>query len=213
MHAVLQHEICAIFACHQTSNHANSYLPVCMLNLSTEEPCVISGLIEEEENVQNSEKRKRKRVSVHKMHIKRKTEGEYWTVDKELMNDDKFFFNIFVYLSIGLVSCWIKKNQSVITKEDTVFNEARWKCTWMYMNTTGNHSYCTYCYRCGPARHVQTRSISAKYSLQEFRTETDCTTSCRKRFKHGVNECIYKYSTKEYLSYRKRYLYETMNAG
>jgi hypothetical protein len=47
-----------------------------MLHLSTEELCVISILLEEEENIQNSEKRKRKRFSVHKMLNKRKTEGE-----------------------------------------------------------------------------------------------------------------------------------------
>jgi hypothetical protein len=40
--------------------------------------CVISVLLEEE-NIQNSEKRKLKRIYVHKMFNKRKTEGEYWT--------------------------------------------------------------------------------------------------------------------------------------
>jgi hypothetical protein len=43
-----------------------------MLHLSTEELCVISILLEEEENIQNSEKRKRKRFSVRKMLNKRK---------------------------------------------------------------------------------------------------------------------------------------------
>jgi hypothetical protein len=47
-----------------------------MLHLSTEEVCVMSILLEEEENIQNSEKRKRNRFSVHKMLNKRKTEGE-----------------------------------------------------------------------------------------------------------------------------------------
>jgi hypothetical protein len=48
-----------------------------MLRLSTEELCVIPILLEEEEeNIQNSEKLKRKRFSVHKMINKRKTEGE-----------------------------------------------------------------------------------------------------------------------------------------
>jgi hypothetical protein len=46
------------------------------VHLSTEELCVISILLEEEENIQNSEKRKPKRFSVHKMLDKRKTEGE-----------------------------------------------------------------------------------------------------------------------------------------
>jgi hypothetical protein len=47
-----------------------------MLHLSAEELCVISSLLEEEENMQNSEKRKRKRFSVHKMLDKRKPERE-----------------------------------------------------------------------------------------------------------------------------------------
>jgi hypothetical protein len=62
-----------------------------MLHQSTEELCVISVLLEEE-SIQNSEKRKRKRSSVHKMLNKWKTEGEYWTLYKELMDDEEKFF-------------------------------------------------------------------------------------------------------------------------
>jgi hypothetical protein len=47
-----------------------------VLHLSTEELCVISILLEEEENIQNSEKSKPKRFSDHKMLNKRKPEGE-----------------------------------------------------------------------------------------------------------------------------------------
>jgi hypothetical protein len=47
-----------------------------MLHLSTEELCDISISLEGE-NIQNSEKRKRKRFPVHKMLNKMKTEGEY----------------------------------------------------------------------------------------------------------------------------------------
>jgi hypothetical protein len=63
-----------------------------MLHLSTEELCVISILLEEEENIQSSEKRKRKRFSAHKILNKRKTEGEYWTLYKELMDDEEKLF-------------------------------------------------------------------------------------------------------------------------
>jgi hypothetical protein len=63
-----------------------------MLHLSTEESCVISILLEKEENIQNSEKRKRKRFSVHKMLNRRKTEGEYSTLHKELMDGEEKFF-------------------------------------------------------------------------------------------------------------------------
>jgi hypothetical protein len=48
-----------------------------MLHLSAEEFCVISILLEEEDNIQNNEKRKRKRFSVHKMLNKRKTESNF----------------------------------------------------------------------------------------------------------------------------------------
>jgi hypothetical protein len=48
-----------------------------MLYLSAEELCVIAILLEEEEEkIQNSEIRKRKRFSIHKMFDKRKVEGE-----------------------------------------------------------------------------------------------------------------------------------------
>jgi hypothetical protein len=73
-----------------------------MFHLSTEEFCVMSVLLEEEENIQNSEKRKRKRFPVHKMFNKRKTEGEYWTLYKELMDDEETFFSIFSFISISV---------------------------------------------------------------------------------------------------------------
>jgi hypothetical protein len=74
-----------------------------MLHLSTEELCVISVLLEEEENIQNSEKRKRKRFSAHKMLNRRKTEGEHWTLYKELMDGEEKFFH--------LLSCKSYKNE------------------------------------------------------------------------------------------------------
>jgi hypothetical protein len=37
--------------------------------------------------IQNSENRRRKRFSVHKMLNRRKAEGEHWTLYKELMDD------------------------------------------------------------------------------------------------------------------------------
>jgi hypothetical protein len=51
----------------------------------------------------------------------------------------------------------------VITTEDKAIKEAWWKGTWMCMdtmNTTETCSYWTYCFHYGPARHVQTRSVS-----------------------------------------------------
>jgi hypothetical protein len=55
-----------------------------MLRLYTEE-FVISVLLEGEENIQNVEKSKRKRFSVHKKFNKRKTEEDCWTL---LYKDD-----------------------------------------------------------------------------------------------------------------------------
>jgi hypothetical protein len=52
------------------------------------------------------------------------------------------------------------------------------------MNTTENSFILYVCFRCSPARHVQTRSLSHKHSLRESPTGTDRAESCRKRLKH-----------------------------
>jgi hypothetical protein len=41
----------------------------------------------------------------------RKREGEYWTLYKELMDDEEKFSKIFVYLNINLMSCWKKSKR------------------------------------------------------------------------------------------------------
>jgi hypothetical protein len=81
-----------------------------MFHLSTEELCVILVLLEEEENIHNSEKLKRKRFPVHKMLNKRKTEGEYWTLYKELMDDEETFLFSFFWVSLYRSSCKLYKN-------------------------------------------------------------------------------------------------------
>jgi hypothetical protein len=61
-----------------------------MLYLPTEELSVRSVSLEEEEgNIQNSEKRQRKRFAVHSMFSNMKTEGEHWTLYQELMGDEE----------------------------------------------------------------------------------------------------------------------------
>jgi hypothetical protein len=74
-----------------------------MLPLSTEELCVLSILLEEEEeeNIQNSEKRKRKRFSVHKMLNKRnqKENTGLYTENQWMM---KKSFSIFSFISISI---------------------------------------------------------------------------------------------------------------
>jgi hypothetical protein len=94
-----------------------------MFHLSTEELWVISVLLEEEENIQNSEKRKRKRFPVHKMLNKRKTGGEYWTLYKGVMDDEENSFQYF-RLSHYQFNELLEKFKVVITKKDTVFKEA-----------------------------------------------------------------------------------------
>jgi hypothetical protein len=152
-----------------------------MLHLSTEELCVISISLEEEENIQNSEKRKRKRFSVHEMLNKRKTEGEYWSLYKE-----KFFqyFRLSQYkfnellekIKVVITVNHTKMNTPVLIQ--SIFHCPRWKCTWMCMNTTENSFILYVCFHCCPARHVQTRTMSDK-----SHTETDRAESCRKRLK------------------------------
>jgi hypothetical protein len=86
-----------------------------MFHLSTEELCVISVLLEEEENIQNSEKRKRKHIPVHKMLNKRKTEGEYWTLYKQLMDDEeKFLFPFLGYRYIVHLVNYTKMDTHVL---------------------------------------------------------------------------------------------------
>jgi hypothetical protein len=53
-------------------------------------------LLVDEENIQNSEKSKCKPFSVHKMlNNKMKTEEDYWTLYKELLDDGEKLFRYF----------------------------------------------------------------------------------------------------------------------
>jgi hypothetical protein len=66
-------------------------------------------LLLEEEDLQNN--KRRKRFSVHKMLKRRKTEGEYWTIFKELIDGEENLFSIFTFIAIS-VQCAVGKNQS-----------------------------------------------------------------------------------------------------
>ena len=93
-----------------------------MLHLTTKDLCAIAILLEDEErNVQNNDKRKR--FSVHTMLKKRKIEGEYWTLYRELMDDEDKFFQYF-RLSQYQFNQLLHKIEVVITKQNTSFKEA-----------------------------------------------------------------------------------------
>jgi hypothetical protein len=111
-----------------------------------------------------------------------------------------------------IVCCW-EKSKAVITKEDKIFKEAWWKYTWMCMNMNETSSYCTYCFRCGPVRHVQTRNVIRQiFSPRIPHGEGPCRI-VQEAIEAWWYECIYKYRTKENLSCRQRYEYETIKAG
>ena len=57
-----------------------------MLHLTTKDLCSVAILLEDARNIQNNDEHKR--FSVHTMLKKRKIEGEYWTLYRELMDDE-----------------------------------------------------------------------------------------------------------------------------
>ena len=93
-----------------------------MLHLTTQDLCAISILLEdEEENMQNNYKRKY--FSVHKILKKSKTEGEYWTLYTEVMDDEEKFFQYF-RLSQYQFNELLQKIEVVISKRNSSFKEA-----------------------------------------------------------------------------------------
>jgi hypothetical protein len=93
----------------------------------------------------------------------------------------------------------------------------------MCMNTTETRSYCTYCFRNGPARHVQARSVSGSAlgcvwtrlrPVRTVRTASVAVRRCTLR-RSGPDKC----SLREFItepdrdaSCRKRLKYDDMNA-
>ena len=64
-------------------------------NLNECDLAVIALLLEEEEEHQSAGKMKRKRIWVHKLLKKRKTEGKYVTLYRELMDDEQIYHQYF----------------------------------------------------------------------------------------------------------------------
>lgn len=68
-------------------------------------------------------KKKQKRLWVHKMLQKRKTEGEYHTLYKELVDDERKFYQYF-RMSKYQFYYLLDKISTDIKKENTTFREA-----------------------------------------------------------------------------------------
>lgn len=78
-----------------------------------------SGLQPEESELRPKEKR----LWVHKALRKRKEEGEYWTLYKELEDDEVKFFQYF-RMSKSKFSCLLEKVEGDLLKKNTSFREA-----------------------------------------------------------------------------------------
>ncbi|KAK5649785.1 hypothetical protein RI129_000814 [Pyrocoelia pectoralis] len=76
---------------------------------------------EEENNIVN--KAKKRRYWVHPMIKKRKTEGEYYTLFKELMDDESKFY-IYYRMSIGEFHNLLSHIKDAISKPNSQFRES-----------------------------------------------------------------------------------------
>ncbi|CAG5016043.1 unnamed protein product [Parnassius apollo] len=90
-------------------------------HVSVEDLAIIALLLEEEDR--DKTKKRAKRMAVHPTLKKRKLEGEYWTLFKELIDDEEKFF-LYFRMSRFQFDILLKKIELLITKQDTVFKEA-----------------------------------------------------------------------------------------
>jgi hypothetical protein len=104
---------------------------------------------------------------------------QYFRLSQYQFNESMLcpFFSVSLYL----LSCKSYKNEHSRT------NSINFSLSMMEVHLDmfehDNDSF-MYGLRCGRAPHLQTRSLSDKYSFRESRTETDRAASCRKRLKH-----------------------------
>jgi len=78
-------------------------------------------LDEEEKNISLSDKIKL--MWVHKCFRSRKSEGEHWTLYKELANDEIIFYQYF-RMSKHHFNCLLQKIEKDLKKKNTTFREA-----------------------------------------------------------------------------------------
>lgn len=78
---------------------------------------------EERENEEERQHLKRKRIWIHPSLLKRKTEGEFYTLLPHLIEDEKKFHGYF-RMNTGTFEMILSRIQKDIQKEDTTFREA-----------------------------------------------------------------------------------------
>ncbi|XP_044760175.1 protein ALP1-like [Coccinella septempunctata] len=90
-----------------------------MSQFSRKELCAIALLLDEEEEEQKS----MKRFGVHPIFKKRKIEGEFWTLYKELVDDDAKYHGYF-RMNRSQFEYILNKISTLIRKKNTTFKEA-----------------------------------------------------------------------------------------
>ena len=91
---------------------------------STKELAVIAFLLEEEdENYRDANPIRKRRFAVHPMNVKRKWEGEFYTLYKELQDDEERFVKYFRMSSLEFNSI-LAKISHLITRQNTKFKES-----------------------------------------------------------------------------------------
>ena len=80
-------------------------------------------MLEEEEEKRASVNDKKKRLWVHKCFRSRKSEGEYWTLYKELADDEMKVYQYF-RMSKHQVNYLLQNTEKDLKKKNTTFREA-----------------------------------------------------------------------------------------
>lgn len=89
-------------------------------NLNLDELAAIAIMLDEDEK---KTPRRRRRFGVHKMLKRRKEHGEYWTLFRELLDDEEKFYQYF-RMPQHEFNILLSKIQVQITKKNTSFGEA-----------------------------------------------------------------------------------------
>lgn len=88
-------------------------------HLSLKDLCCIALLLDEEEE----NKKRKRRFGTHKIFKKRKISGEYWTLFRQLMDDEEKFLQYF-RMPICDFNVLLGKIENSIKKQNTTFKEA-----------------------------------------------------------------------------------------
>lgn len=91
-------------------------------NFSVEDLAVIAIALDEETEIEDR-KQKKRRFAVHPMNKKRKIHGEFFTLYKELIDNEERFFKYF-RMSHYEFEFILNKIKPLITKQNTKFKES-----------------------------------------------------------------------------------------